>query len=189
MQALLEFAPLVAFFVGYRLNGLYTGTAALMVAILPLLALDLIRQRRIAPMHALSAGLYLVFGTATLLLHNQRYIQWKPTVFFWLVSVAFLLSFWIGERPLVERLLGSALEGQIRVPERLWRALNWQWVAFCAVLGAANLAVALHASESTWVNFKVFGLTIASVLFVAMQTLWLSRRALPASAEDSSAPT
>ncbi len=186
MQALLELAPLVCFFVAYRLHGLYAATTTLMVAMGLVLLIDLARERRIPMMHALSAGLYFVFGTATLLLHNQRYIQLKPTVFFWALSAAFLLSFWIGERPLVARLLGKALGAEVSVPEPLWRRLNWLWVGFYALLGALNLAVAFYASERTWVTFKTFGLMIGTFAFILLQVLWLSRRVLP---QDSSAAT
>jgi len=115
MQALAEFAPLVAFFVTYSLRGLYAATAVLMVAMLALLAFDWLRQRRIPPLHALSAALVLVLGGATLLLHNRLFIQWKPTVLFWLVSAAFIASFWIGERTLTQRFLEPALAGRMPV--------------------------------------------------------------------------
>jgi intracellular septation protein len=188
MKALLEFATLLVFIAAYYWRGLYAATAALMVAIALLLVVDLARERRVPPMHALSAILVFVFGSATLLLHNRLYIQWKPTVFFWLVSVAFLSSAWIGERPLAERLLGPALGADVRVPERLWRRLNWLWVGFGAALGALNLAVAYFASERAWVNFKVIGVTLLTTAFVAAQMLWLTRQASPA-AESSSIPT
>jgi intracellular septation protein len=176
MQSLLEFLPLVVFIVAYYLHGLYAATAALMVAMALLLVVDLVTVRRIPSMHLLSAALVFVFGAATLILHDQRFIQWKPTVFFWLVSAAFLASFWVGERPLVERLLGKALGPDARVPEALWRRLNWLWVVFYAVLGALNLFVAFNASQKTWVNFKVFGLTLLTAAFIAAQVAWLARR-------------
>ncbi len=91
------------------LKGIYTATAALMICMAVLLLIDLAWRKRIPTMHGLSALLVFAFGAATLILHNQRFIQWKPTVLFWLVSVAFLGSFWIGERTLTERLLGTAL--------------------------------------------------------------------------------
>ena len=100
MQAVSEFAPLLAFIVAYYLRGLYTATAVLMAAMLLLLLVDWLRLRRVPPMHALSALLVLIFGAATLLLHNKQFIQWKPTVFFWLASLAFLGSFWIGKHTL-----------------------------------------------------------------------------------------
>ncbi|HTX24130.1 MAG TPA: inner membrane-spanning protein YciB [Steroidobacteraceae bacterium] len=176
MQALLELATLLAFIVAYYLHGLYVATAVLMVAMAVLLALDLAREQRIPAMHGLSAALVFAFGSATLLLHNRLYIQWKPTVFFWLASGAFLLSFWVGERTLAERLLGRALGPEARVPAPVWRRLNALWVVFAAALGAVNLAVAYHASERAWVNFKVIGVTLATAVFVAAQSAWLTRR-------------
>ena len=92
MQALLEFLPLVAFLGAYYAADLYTATAVLMVSMVALLAVDWLRGRRIPPMHGVSALLVFIFGAATLILHDQRFIQWKPTIFFWLVSLAFLGS-------------------------------------------------------------------------------------------------
>jgi intracellular septation protein len=135
-------------------------------------------------MHGVSALLVFVFGAATLALRDERFIQWKPTVFFWLVAVAFLGSLWIGERPLVQRLLGPAL-GDARVPRATWLNLNLQWVVFYTVLGGLNLYVAFNASERTWVNFKVFGITLATLVFVSAQLLWLSRQPDPAARDGA----
>jgi intracellular septation protein len=176
MQALLEFAPLGAFFIAYKLGGLYVATSVLMVSMALLLATDYALARRIPPMHALSAVLVFLFGTATLVLHNQRFIQWKPTVFYWLGSAAFLGSFWIGRQTLAQRLLGSALGDSAQVPQNVWRRLNALWVAFGALLGGLNLVIAYNASEHTWVNFKVIGLTSLTFVFAACQVLWLTRR-------------
>jgi intracellular septation protein len=189
MQALVELAPLVAFFVTYSLRGLYAATAVLMVAMAGLLAFDWLRQRRIPPLHALSALLVLVLGGATLLLHNRLFIQWKPTVLFWLVSVAFVASLWIGERTLTQRFLEPALAGRVPVSRAQWRRMNAWSALFYAVLGALNLAVAYGASERTWVYFKLFGLALLTFVFVALQVAWLSRAAaaLPARAAASDA--
>jgi len=177
MQALAEFAPLVAFFVTYSLRGLYAATAVLMVAMLALLGFDWLRQRRIPPLHAVSAALVLALGGATLLLHNRLFIQWKPTVLFWLVSAAFVASFWIGERTLTQRFLEPALAGRVSVSPQQWRRVNAASAAFYALLGALNLVVAYGASERTWVYFKLFGLALLTFAFVALQVLWLSRAA------------
>lgn len=190
MQALTGFVPLVAFFVTYLLRGLYAATAVLMAVMLLLLAFDWLRERRIPAMHGLSALLVLILGSATLLLHNRLFIQWKPTVLLWVVSAAFVGSFWVGERTLAQRFLQPALEGQLQVSEALWRRLNGWSAAFYALLGALNLAVAYGASERAWVYFKLFGLAVLTFVFVALQVLWLSRAAgnVPASAPASDAP-
>ncbi len=176
MQSLLELAPLVAFFAAYYLGGIYVATAVLMGAMGLLLVVDYVRGRKIPPMHGVSAVLVFLFGAATLILHNQRFIQWKPTVFFWLLSVALLGSMWIGKQPLVQRLLGKALEGQAEVSDGTWRRLNLLWVVFYALLGGANLLVAFNTSEATWVKFKVIGLTAVTLIFTAAQVAWLLRR-------------
>jgi intracellular septation protein len=180
MQALTEFAPLVAFVAAYYLRGLYPATAVLMTAMLALLAVDWLRLRRIPPMHALSAVLVLIFGAATLALHDRVFIQWKPTVFFWLASLAFLGSFWIGERTLVERLLGGALAdafgARLRIGAALWRRLNLAWVLFYALLGALNVVVLRNLSERAWVALKLLDFVVM-LLFVLAQVLWLAARA------------
>ncbi|MGE0583321.1 MAG: inner membrane-spanning protein YciB [Steroidobacteraceae bacterium] len=176
MQQILDFAPLVVFIGAYYLKDLYFATGALMLAMLAMLAADWLLLKRVPTMHWISAALVLIFGAATLLLRDQRFIQWKPTVFFWLVGLAMLASRWIGKRPLVERLLGPALGPQAQVPQSTWQRINLLWVAFYVALGCLNLAVAFNASERVWVNFKVFGLTALTFAFIAAQLPWLLKR-------------
>ncbi|HEX7417742.1 MAG TPA: septation protein IspZ, partial [Steroidobacteraceae bacterium] len=95
MFALLEFAPLLGFLVAYYVRGFYVATVVLMSSMALLLVVDFARTRRIPPMHAISAVLVFAFGTATLVLHDKRFVQWKPTVFFWLLALAFLGSQWL----------------------------------------------------------------------------------------------
>jgi intracellular septation protein len=188
MQALSEFAPLLAFVVTYYFRGLYAATAVLMLAMLALIGVDWLRQRRIPPMHALSTVLVLIFGAATLLLHERLFIQWKPTVFFWLASLAFIASLWIGKRTLAERLLGGALSEalgeRLRVSAVQWRGLTVLWAVFTALLGALNLLVLYYASERVWVALKV-GDFVLMVVFVIAQVLWLGTRQDGTQAEPS----
>ena len=183
MNALLEFSPLLAFIVAYYLRGIYVATGTLMVAMVALLAVDWLRTRRVPRMHLLSAALVLAFGTATLLLHDAQFIQWKPTIFMWLIAIAFLASAFVGREPLVQRFLGAAA-GDRGLPRATWLWLNSAWVVFYAVAGFANILVARNLSECAWVNFKVIGLTAATLVFVLVQAFWLARRA-----ERSDAPS
>ena len=185
MQTLIGLAPLVAFFVAYKLGGIYLATAALMVVMVLVLAIDWLRERKIPPVHALSAVLVLIFGSATLVMHNSAFIQWKPTVLFWIIGLAFLGSFWVGERTLTERFLAPALEDKLTVPAPVWRQLNAAAAVFYGIAGVLNLAVAHYASEATWVNFKLFGLTILVFAFTAAQVFWLSSRGTPVTAEST----
>ncbi len=176
MQALFDLAPLAAFLVAYYLGGIYVATAVLMVAMAALVLLDLVRLRRVPPLHAMSALLVLALGSATLILRDPRFLKWKPTIFLWLVALASLGSAWIGRIPMAQRLLAPLVERSDSLPRATWLRLNRLWVLFYALLGGANLWVAYAASERTWVNFKVFGLSAAFALFAMAQALWLSAR-------------
>ena len=178
MQALLELAPLVAFFVAYYFGGIYIATGVLMAGMAVLLAVDYLLHRRISPMHALSAVLVFALGAATLILHDKHFIQLKPTALFWVFGLAFLASFWIGKQTLTERLFTAALQGQVRVPESLWRRMNALWVVFYAVLGEANLLVAKYATERIWVYSKIL-LTVLTFIFAVAQVLYLMKRGEP----------
>ena len=96
--------------------------------------------------------------------------------FLWLVALASLLSPWVSRAPLAQRLLAPMVSGSETVPRRTWLRLNMLWVGFYAALGALNLWVADNASERAWVNFKVFGLSAAVVVFAIAQALWLAAR-------------
>jgi intracellular septation protein len=176
MQALFDLLPVVAFVVAYYVAGIYAATAVLMIAMLLLLLVDYLRQRRIPPLHLLSAGLVMLLGGTTLLLHDTRFLKWKPTVFLWLIAIAAIGSTWYGRAPLAQRLLQPMVERSEQLPRALWLRLNWSWAGFYLLLGSLNLWVAYNASERTWVQFKLFGLTAAFVVFAMAQAMWLSAR-------------
>ncbi len=176
MQTLFELAPLAAFLLAYWLRGIYVATAVLMAAMLVLLLVDWLRLRRLPPLHLTSAGLVLLLGGATLILHDTRFLKWKPTIFLWLVSLAAVASVWMGPRPLAQRLLQPLVARSEQLPRRAWLTLNWLWAGFYLLLGALNLIVADFASERVWVYFKVFGLTAAFLVFAMGQGAWLATR-------------
>ena len=178
MQALINFLPLAAFMLAYRLGGIYVATAVLMAAMVALALVDYLRFRKVSPMHAVSTVLVLVFGGATLALHDPRFLKVKPTLLLWLMGLAFLGSQWIGTQPLAQRLMEPALAAPVQFTRRQWLRINLVWVAAYLLLGGLNIYVANVASEQTWVYFKGFGLTIALVALGVGQALWLQRRAV-----------
>jgi intracellular septation protein len=178
MIALVEYSPLLAFGIAYWLGGVYIATAVLMAAMLVALLLAWRIKGRVSPVNAISTALVLVFGTATLLLHDVRFIQWKVSIFMWLLGAAFLLSAFIGQQPLAQRLLQTA------APELRVRPAHWQWanatfVLFCTLIGATNLFLAYHASEAAWARFKVIGLPVATMLCMVSVMMWLMSRQGP----------
>ena len=99
MQVAIEFAPWVFFGLVYKFGGgLYPATMALMAAMVLLLAYDWLRERKIPQMHLVLALLVWVFGTATLLLHDVRFLQWKASVYYWICGLALIGSTFIGKQ-------------------------------------------------------------------------------------------
>jgi intracellular septation protein len=188
MQAALNLAPLLAFWFAYKWGGIYVATAVLMGSMVLLLLVDLLRTRTVSPLHAISTLLVLALGTATLVLHDARFLKWKPTVFLWLLALIFLGSQWVGASPLTRRLIEPALPPGSSLGTRTWNRANIVWVLFYIALGAANLLVAYRASESTWVAFKVYGMTAAFMVFAVIQALWLGSRATGGKPADEQRP-
>jgi intracellular septation protein len=176
MQNLLNFVPLLGFLVAYYLGGIYVATAVLMGMMVLVVLIDWLMNRKLSPLLTLSTVLVLVLGTATLILHDTRFLKLKPTIFLWLLGVVFLASQWIGKSSFTQRLLEPAMPAPGTLSAREWQWANFTWVVFYALLGGANLYVAFHASERTWVHFKVIGMPIATMLFAAGHGLWLASR-------------
>jgi intracellular septation protein len=176
MQLLLEYLPLAAFAIAYFTGGIYAATTALMIAMVVSLAILRVRSGKFPPMLTASTVLVVLFGAATLILRNARFIQWKPSIFLWLLAVAFLVSAFVGREPLAQRLMQSAL-GEETVERRDWQKVNIAWVLFGLIAGGANILIAYNTSEATWVKAKVFGLTAAMFLFLIAQAIWLNSRA------------
>ena len=173
MQLLIDFFPIIVFFVAYKVAGMYWATLAIIVAMGVQMAIQWIRERKISKMLLVSAILVAVLGGVTLALREPIFIQWKPTVVNWLFALAFLGSEFIGKRNLTERVMGHA----VRLEPTMWRQLNMIWIANFTVLGAANLFVVYNFSEATWVNFKLFGMLGLTLVTALGQAFWIAARA------------
>jgi intracellular septation protein len=179
MSQLLEWSPLIVFFIAFKVLDIYWATAALMIACVLLLVVHRVRTGKFKTMHIITAAVVVLLGTATLLLHDKRFIQWKPTVLLGLTSAAFLGSMLIGKQPLVRRMLEAVFEEPVKISARTWLFINSLWAVWFALLAVANIYVARNFAESVWVNFKVFGISVATMIFLVPQVLWLSSKSTP----------
>ena len=177
MKQLLELLPLVLFFGAYQMDGdtltvggwshtfdgIFSATAVLMISTaLTWLISSLLEKRNDKRLMWMTLAV-LLFGAATLILRDQRFIQWKPTVFNWVLAAVFLGSQFVGERTVLERVLGS----QLSLPRRIWTRLNVLWIGNFALVGALNLFVAYRFEEAVWVSYKLYssiGFTLALML-------------------------
>ncbi len=180
--------PLMDLTPGEASDAIYLATLTAIVVTVVQVVLAAIIVKKVEEMPIITLALLLVFGGATLALKDPVFIQWKPTAINWLFALVFLGSHLVGDKPLIQRMMGHAIE--IEEP-RVWLQLNLAWVGFFIVAGVANMIVApeidpfgLQFSEDTWVDFKLFGLMGMTIVFVIAQAFYLARY-MPSSDEET----
>ncbi|MFN3544878.1 MAG: septation protein A [Thiobacillus sp.] len=195
-KLLFDLFPVIIFFIAYKLGdanaeatrtfmadiglpqpgaagekpGIYLATLVAIVASFGQIAWVKLRGQAVETMLWVSVVLIVVFGGATLWLHDEAFIKWKPTVLYWLFAVILFGAAAFG-RNLIKSLMGSQME----LPDVAWSRLNASWGAFFALMGLANLIVAFNFSTDTWVNFKLFGSLGLMLVFVIGQSMMLTR--------------
>ena len=182
MKLLLDFFPILLFFVSYKLSDIYTATAVLMAATTVQMAVIYLRERSLQTMHKVTLVLVLGFGAMTLGLHDERFIKWKPTVLYCGMALALAIATWILKKSPIKGLLGSQLE----LPDPVWGRLNVAWVVYCAFMAAANAYVAQNFTTEEWVNFKLWGY-VFPVTFILGQGIYIARH-MQAKTDEEVAP-
>lgn len=172
LQALYDLLPVLAFFATFKFAGIYPATGVLIAVTVGVALAQWLRERRVSPVLLVSAALALVFGGLTLYLHNQLFIMWKPTVIYLLFAAALIVSQFVGDKPLVQKML----DGKIKTDARTWRITNLAWAVFFLVLAAVNLVFVYRFSADAWATWKLATVGIV-FLFALAQGAWLSSRA------------
>ncbi len=173
MKMLFDFFPIIVFFAAYKLsdNNMVIATEAGIAATVLQVALFWLKHRRFEKMHLITLVLISVFGGITIALEDSFYIKWKTTILEWVFALVFLASQFFGKKNLVERMMGAA----IRAPVHVWRKLNYAWVGFFILMGFINLYVIYNFDDETWVNFKTFGMLGMTIVFVILQSIYVTR--------------
>lgn len=193
-KTLFDLFPVILFFIVFKLAGKYTeeaqalvasvgyvadpkqlpillSTAAAIIATAAQIAWVKWHHGKVDTMLWISFSIIAVLGGATLLLHDDNFIKWKPTILYWVFSLVLLISNAFFKKNLMKKLL----QEKLTLPDRTWGIVNLSWSLFFFLLGIINLYVAFNYSTDTWVNFKLFGATGMMLVFVLLQALALSK--------------
>jgi len=204
MKLLLEFLPLILFFIAFKLQivlvstdggfqfqaagnagqGIYFATAVAIVASVVQMSWYYLRRKPISSMQWLSLGIILVFGGATLVLQDDRFIRWKPTALYWSFAGALLVGRVFFGANWLKKLMASL---EISLPEAVWTRLTWAWIVFFAAMGCLNLYVSSHYTIDTWVNFKVWWSMGLILAFSLAQGAYMARH-MPADDQPAEPP-
>lgn len=171
MKFLFDLFPVILFFITFKIAGIYAATAVAIVATFAQIAWVWFRHRKVDTMLWVSLGIVGVFGSMTLIFHDETFIKWKPTVLYWAFAAALAGGALFFRKNLIRTLLAEKIE----LPDAAWQKLNLSWIGFFVFMGFANLFVAYNFSTDDWVNFKLFGGTGLMLVFVLAQGLLLSK--------------
>ena len=173
-RLILDFAPLAVFFYFNATRGVFTGTAAFMVAIAIAMLASKLRFGKISPLLWISGVMVLIFGSLTIWLHDQRFIQFKPTLYYGVIAGALFVGQATG-RPMLKLVLEQAYPG---LSEQGWSLLSRNWAWFFVVMGAGNEIVRHTLSFDVWLLYKLWAVMPLTLIFAVTQIPMLLRHGL-----------
>ena len=174
MKQWLDFIPLFLFFAAFKSYDIFTATAVLITSSIVVYGGMWLKYKHLENGQKITLVATILFGSATLLLHDEAYLKWKAPIINWIFAAAFLGSMYIGKEPLVQKMLNKLFD----MPANVWRKLNWAWIGFFIFTGASNAYVAFYF-EKYWVDFKIFGSMAMLIVFMIAQFALLSRYLRP----------
>ena len=164
LKLALDIGPLVLFFAANARFGIFAATGIFMVAVLAALAFAYVKTRHIEIMPLVTAVIVLIFGSLTLILHNDEFIKLKPTIIYVLFGGTLLGGLAFGKS-----FIGILFDSVFDLTEDGWRKLTWRWALFFFALAIVNEIVWRNFSTDFWVSFKLFGVVPLTFLFGALQ--------------------
>ncbi|OOF89301.1 septation protein A [Rodentibacter ratti] len=154
MKQLLEFIPLILFFITYKLSGVRDAAIVLVVATILQMVILKWKYGTIEKRQKILASAVIFFGLLTAYFNEIHYLQWKVTVVNALFAVILLVAQFQFKIPLIKKFL----EEEIKLPDQAWNTLNLGWAVFFIICMLVNIYISHNMSEEAWVNFKSFGL-------------------------------
>jgi intracellular septation protein len=174
LKLVLDLGPLLVFFGANSRFGIFVATGAFMAAILIALAVGYALTRHLPVMPLVTAIVVVVFGTLTLVLHDELFIKVKPTIIYVLFGGVLLGGLAFGKS-----LLGVVFDSVFHLTDEGWRKLTLRWALFFFALALLNEIVWRTQTTDVWVGFKVFGVVPLTFLFAALQYPLLHKHAAP----------
>ena len=175
MKFLFDLLPVILFFVAFKMADIYVATGVAMAATVAQIIWVAAKYKKVEPMQWASLGLIMVFGGLTIGLQDKTFIQWKPTILYWLFAVGLVASAAIWKKNLIQAAMAHQISLKPGVGQELWVKLNNAWAIFFVIMGFINLYVAYQFDETTWVNFKLFGGMGILFAFIIAQGIWLNQ--------------
>lgn len=171
MKLMLDFAPLAAFFIAFKLAGVMAATATLIAATAVSLAIIYAIERRLAPAPLITGIIVALFGGLTLVLKDDAFIKLKPTI----INLIFAGVLLVGAYGFKRGLLKHILDVAMNLTDEGWLKLSARWGFFFIFLAGLNEFIWRNFPTEFWVNFKVFGMFTLTIVFAVAQVRLINR--------------
>ncbi|KRG32899.1 septation protein IspZ [Psychrobacter sp. P11G3] len=176
MKALLDFIPLIAFFIAARYNGILAAAGALLVATIIVYAIHFIRQKgKFDKQQWVVLLLTILFCGGTLLLRDDIYLRWKSPIINGIFALTLFVSAAIN-KPLMQ----LAMKEVFTLTLSGWKKLTVAWALFFALMAVLHYITAFTMSDEAWINFKTYGWIPIMLVFVVAQFAVLKKHLNPA---------
>ncbi len=178
-----ELGPLLIFFFANAKFDLFVATAAFMVAIVVATAASWLVTRHVPIMALVTAVIVLVFGTLTLVLHDETFIKIKPTIIYGLFALVLGGGLAFGRS-----FIAILFDQMFNLTPEGWRRLTLRWTLFFVAMAVLNEIVWRTQTTDFWVAFKAFGVIPITMVFAMLQMPLMKRyHQEPATLEASDA--
>ena len=162
-----DFGPLLIFFIVYYKSGnnLTVAIPPLIIATIFAVGLTYFMEKKIPYVPPMGGVIISVFGGLTLYFNNPVFIYMKPTI----VNLIFASTLIISNLVFRKNFLKFFLQTAFQLNEEGWNKLNFRWAYFFIFLAILNEIIWRTQPETTWVNFKVWGILPITFIFTASQ--------------------
>ena len=167
LKFITDFGPLLIFFTIYYKSGnnLSAAIPPLIISTLIAVAIMYVVEKKIPYVPLIGAVVISLFGGLTLYFNNPIFIYMKPTI----VNLIFAAILLISNLHFNKNYLKLFLQTAFQLNDEGWKKLNFRWAYFFIFLAILNEVVWRTQPETTWVNFKVWGMLPITIIFTAMQ--------------------
>lgn len=169
MKQILDFIPLILFFLVYKTYGVQEAAVVLVIATIAQLLILKMYYKKIEKNQWIMGGAVVFFGLLTAYFNDLAFLKWKVTIINLLFATVLLVSQFGFKTPLIKALLGK----ELALPQAVWGKLNLGWTGFFLLCALLNVVISTFFSDDAWANFKVFGLTGLSLVAVLVTGLFL----------------
>ncbi|KAB0318865.1 septation protein A [Vibrio diabolicus] len=180
MKQILDFIPLIVFFALYKMYDIYAATGALIVATAIQLVVTYALYKKVEKMQLITFVIVTIFGSMTLFFHDDNFIKWKVTIIYVILAIGLAASHAMGKSA-IKGMLGK----EISLPDAIWAKINWAWVGFFSFFAGLNIYIAYELPLDVWVNFKVFGMLIATFAYMIATGFYIYKH-MPKEQKNSS---